>query len=106
MKFPSAMGSSAYNVNIAMHEPMQVSCTYIYTCITKSQLPANHCTVRSAKKVLTNGAPDIVMADLHSAFVSVVTVDKPHISFSAISYGKAKYQLGIICMYILQINTQ
>ena len=62
------------------------------TCIAQSQLPADHCTVWSGKEVLTNSAPEIVVADLHSTFISVVTINKPHISFSAVSYGNAVHQ--------------
>ena len=58
------------------------------TCIAQSQLSADYCTVWSGKEVLTNSAPDIVVADLHSTFIHIITINKPHISFSAISWRK------------------
>ena len=53
------------------------------TSISKSELPANHCTVQSTETVITDSAPHVVMADFYSTFILVGTICQTNISFSA-----------------------
>ena len=62
-----------------------------HTSIAKAKLSADNSTVRPCNKVITDSAPKVVMADLHSTFIHSVAINKPDSSLVAKIYPSGQY---------------
>ncbi len=69
------------------------------------QLPANDSSFIAVPKIITDCAPSLIDADLHSARHAVWTIDKPHRSIIAKNCIEMRDIMSTICKYPHQCHT-
>ena len=77
---------------------------WLNTCVRMSQLPACNVSTVSAKLVITNSPPLIVIADFQSSFKLTTPTYKPQLSLSTWSYkgiGNCKVRLTLHNVIVL-----
>ena len=67
-----------------------MSCNKTFTCCAVSQLSAGHYCIKRRPRIITDSAPGLIPAHLHTPFIDGCPTNQPNVSVPACHYRESK----------------